>query len=254
MAKMASPGSALGEAVGNLIEDRILKLAKEVVEPKNWTANRQTLRNHTGSTHQIDIVISNEQGQPIILVEPKYLRYTKHNYDKGCRFCVAHERLRRTFPSIRKSIGILAGNWTEASVRLIESFGVEVYRIPFEHVADVMTGYGIPFRWHEKDTATPKRAWEKFCELTEADKADIGEKLTQPVQERIRNSIRNIVELDPNTPRRVKEIEVTVKTSEGEILLHSFTTVVDAIRELTRYMTDVDDLRSVQQPSGKSRP
>lgn len=36
-----------------------------------------------GTEYKIDAVIANHAMQPIILFESKYLRYTKHNRDKG---------------------------------------------------------------------------------------------------------------------------------------------------------------------------
>lgn len=188
-------------------------------------------------------VVSDPASQPVILIEPKYLRYKKHNWDKGSRLCIAHYSLRRTYPSIRKSIGVLAGEWTDASVQFIQSFGVETYRIPFDHIADTLEQYDIPFRWDEKDTQTPKEAWRRFGRLSTEEQKAMAAALTSPVRHLVAHSVETTLRSDPNAPRRVETVELSIKTSEGEYLVYSFNSVSEAIRRLLTFVTDVEDLQ-----------
>jgi hypothetical protein len=241
--EVTNPGSAVGEAIGKLIEADLTAAVREIAEPLNHSVKSRTLRNHLRNQHQIDIVVSDPASQPVILIEPKYLRYKKHNWDKGSRLCIAHYSLRRTYPSIRKSIGVLAGEWTDASVQFIQSFGVETYRIPFDHIADILEKHGIPFRWDEKDTQTPKEAWHQFCRLSAEEKKEIAAAITAPVRQPVIHSVETTLRSDPNAPRRVETVELSIRTSEGEHLVYSFRSVSEAIRRLLTFVTDVEDLQ-----------
>jgi len=236
--QVTNPGSAVGEAIGKLIEADLAAVIQTVAEPFNHSVESRTLRNHLRNQHQSD-----RASQPVILIEPKYLRYKKHNWDKGSRLCIAHYSLRRTYPSIRKSIGVLAGEWTDASVRFIQSFGVETYRIPFDHIADTLEQYDIPFRWDEKDTQTPKEAWRRFGRLSTEEQKAMAAALTSPVRHLVAHSVETTLRSDPNAPRRVETVELSIKTSEGEYLVYSFNSVSEAIRRLLTFVTDVEDLQ-----------
>jgi len=242
---VTNPGSALGEAVGKLIEADLAAAILQVAEAFNHSVRPMTLRNHMGNRHQIDTVVSDSEAKPIILIEPKYLRYKKHNWDKGSRLCIAHYSLRRTYPSIRKSIGVLAGEWTDASLRFIQSFGVETHRIPFNHIADVLEQHGIVFRWGEKDTWTPAQAWQRFCQLSEEERAEIAAATTDHVRQTVKQSVETTLRSDPNAPKRVEAVELSIRTSEGEHLVYSFDNVSGAIQRLLAFVTDIEDLRHI---------
>lgn len=243
--KVRHPGSALGEAIGKLIEVDLAAAVREVADSFNHSVHSMTLRNHMGNRHQIDTVVSDSEAKPVILIEPKYLRYKKHNWDKGSRLCIAHYSLRRTYPSIRKSIGVLAGEWTDASLRFIQSFGVETHRIPFNHIADVLEQYEITFRWDEKDTLTPAKAWQRFCQLTEDEQERIAATITNPVRQAVKQSVETTLRSDPNAPKRVEAVELSIRTSEGEHLVYSFDSVSEAIQRLLSFVKDIEDLRRI---------
>lgn len=128
--RVANPASALGEAVGKLFEAAVLQGLAEVVAARGHTIRPARLRNGTGNVYQIDAVVFDVDDNPVIIIDPKYIRYTKHNRDKGSWLCVAHYNLRKTFPTIRKSIAVLAGRWSAPSRALIRSFGVETLEVP----------------------------------------------------------------------------------------------------------------------------
>ena len=236
------PGSALGEAVGKLIEADLIRAAREVATPPGFSVLSTSLRNHMGNRHQIDGVVTDKEDNPVILIEPKYLRYKKHNWDKGSRLCIAHYSLRRTYRSIRKSIGVLAGRWTDNSIEFIQSFGVEVHRISFAHLVEVLAQHQITFQWGEKDMETPEQAWLQFCQLGEETHQDIARALTVPVRDAVQESLRTTLEWDPSSPRRVEAVELSIRTAEGEHLLYSFDKVSEAIQRLVDFVKDSDDV------------
>jgi len=243
--KVRQPGSALGEAIGKLIEMDSATDIRQVAESFDHSVHSMTLRNHLGNRHQIDTVVSDSEDNPVIPIEPKYLRYKKHNWDKGSRLCIAHYSLRRTYPSIRKSIGVLAGEWTDASLRFIQSFGVETHRIPFNNVADVLERYEVQFRWDEKDAQTPVKAWQRFCQLSEWEREGVAAAITDPVRQAVMQSVETTLRSDPNAPKRVEAVELSIRTSEGEHLVYSFDSVSEAIQHLLAFVKDIEDLRRI---------
>lgn len=132
---VANPGSTLGEAIGMLVELEVNRLLRPIAEengcvyitagpinPRTGRATKLLLKDAAGNEFQIDAVIANKRRQPLVLIESKYIRYTKHNRDKGSWVCTAHYSLRRTFPTIRKSIAVLVGNWSAPSKAMMKSF------------------------------------------------------------------------------------------------------------------------------------
>lgn len=236
------PGSALGEAVGKLIEDQIRQAVVEVSQPLSFRVSSSRLRNSLHNRHQIDIVISDGHGNPIILIEPKYLRYTKHNWDKGSRLCIAFHSLRRTHSSIRKTIAVLAGNWTDTSLAFIRSFGIEVYMIRFDHIVDVMAEYGVHFEWEERDDVAPGEAWATYQGLSTSEKNQIAQKLTQDVKPRVAQSVEDTLRQPELRHRRVASLELTVITDQNEVLVKSFPSVREMIQSLLDFQVEREDI------------
>ena len=119
---VARATSALGQEVGKLFESAVIESVRDEVESRDFSIRPARLRNGTGNTYQIDAIVFDADEQPVIIIDPKYIRYTKHNRDKGSWLCVAHYNLRKTHRSIRKSIAALAGRWSAPSKAMIQSF------------------------------------------------------------------------------------------------------------------------------------
>ncbi len=175
--EISNPAAALGQQVGQFFEDELVRSLRPLIEDHGYSIGPEKLRNGTGNMYQIDAVIRDSEGMPVILIDPKYIRYTKHNRDKGSWLCTAHYNLRKTYPSIRKTIAVLAGRWSETSLALIRSFGVEVVLLDFDHLVSALKGSGIEFEWGEKDRDTPRQSLEKFTNLTMPDRAALAQNL-----------------------------------------------------------------------------
>jgi hypothetical protein len=240
-----SPGSALGEYIGKLIEEQIAAITKEVSGRYNFTARKRILKNAWGSRHSIDMVIEDDDNKPLILIEPKYLRYTKHNWDKGSRLIAGYYNLKKTYRSIRKSIAVLAGNWTDTSISFLRAFGVEIYRIPFSKISDVLSAYGVPFEWEEKDDITPNMSLKKFGKLKKKIKSRIGQEIVEDIRGDFAKSIETTLTLDPSEPRAIGEVEILIKTKQGEFYLSTFENVNQALEYLIRLQRDIPDLRTI---------
>ena len=161
--RVSNPSSAIGEAVGKVFEFAVIESLREVVEDRGFDMHPARLTNGTGNTYQIDAVIFDENKAPVVIIEPKYIRYTKHNRDKGSWLCTAHYNLRKTYPTIRKSIAVLGGRWSDKSQALMESFGVHLFHVPFDNFVSALGERGIDFDWPEKGAGElPRQAWEAY--------------------------------------------------------------------------------------------
>jgi hypothetical protein len=238
-----SPGSALGEDIGSLVEGNIRKVIENESKKYGFRAVRRTLRNNLGSYHRIDIVVEDLKNNPIILIEPKYLRYKKHNWDS--RLVAGHYSLRKTYRSIRKSIAVLAGNWTDNSIYFLKNFGVEVYRIAFSTISDILNEYSVTFSWAEKDKETPERALRTFRALSKEVHEEIGERIVKIIEKDLRYSVKTTLSLDPSEARSIREVEVLIKTKQGEFYVSSFNNVTSAMQYLLRLQKDIPDLKTI---------
>lgn len=246
---VSNAASALGEAVGKLIETAIVEGLRAEVESRQHTIRPARLTNGSGNTYQIDAVIFDRDDNPVIIIDPKYIRYTKHNRDKGSWLCVAHYNLRKTYPTIRKSIAVLAGRWSAPSQALIRSFGVEILEVPFTDIVAALNSYGITFDWPERDRDTPRRAWETYERLNPSDRQAVARAITAGLLQQLRADVAQVLSTDLNQlPHRVSEVEILLKTDQDEMLLLRFDTAAAALAGLAQLTADRPDIGGLLQP------
>lgn len=242
--QVSNPSSALGEAVGKVFESAVIECLREEVETRGHTIRPARLTNGTGNTYQIDAVIFDKEGSPVIIIEPKYIRYTKHNRDKGSWLCTAHYNLRKTFPTIRKSIAVLGGRWSNPSQALMRSFGVQLFVVPFATFVSILDQRAVDFDWPERDAGEqPRQAWEAYSVLDEATRTRMGEELVADIQKDLNSAVVSVLETDvAGLPRRISSIEVLLKTEQDEMVLRTFGSVAEALAALTGYVVDRSDI------------
>ncbi|MBI2853210.1 MAG: hypothetical protein HYX84_09005 [Chloroflexi bacterium] len=246
---VANPSSALGEAVGKLFETAIIEGIKEAVEERGHSVRPARLKNGSGNVYQIDAVVFDQRGNPVIIIDPKYIRYTKHNRDKGSWLCVAHYNLRKTFPTIRKSIAVLAGRWSQPSKALVRSFGVEILELPFQKMVEVLAKWNISFNWSESDRLSSSQAWQDFEALSDATRTQIAFELAESILDHLRGDIIQVLETDlSGLSRRVSQVEVLLKTDQDETLLLTFNNVTNALEGMMRLVSDRADISDLLKP------
>lgn len=246
---VANPGSALGEAIGKLFETAILEGVRQEVEARKHTIRPAKLTNGSKNTYQIDAVVFDKDKNPVIMIDPKYIRYTKHNRDKGSWLCVAHYNLRKTYPSIRKSIAVLAGRWSEPSKSLIKSFGVEIIELPFSKMVETLKKWDIDFDWDESNRAGAKKAWQRFDSLPNNERHLIALELTKDIVEHLSADIIRVLETDLSSlQHRVSQVEILLKTDQDETLLLTFDNVVGALQGIARLVSDRSDISDMLKP------
>jgi hypothetical protein len=257
--RVANPDSTLGEAIGTLVELEVNRLLRPIAEengcvyvtggPTNVRTGKPTkllLRDSSGNEYQIDSVIANTRMQPLVLIESKYIRYTKHNRDKGSWVCTAHYSLRHTFPTIRKSIAILAGNWSGPSKALMESFDVSLFEVSFSKIVETLAQYGVDIRWEEKERERAELAWKMWSQLSNEQYSDIAHKLLLDIEPYLRESMK--VTLDTAVPREVSEVELIIETNLGESRYYIFNSI-DAAIEFLEGFDEQEVLNNEDGPS-----
>lgn len=249
------PASALGEAIGKIIEDEIERCLRPICEKRGYYYDRGgarsdvrngvklTMVNKSGNTYQLDAVIENSSGKPVIILESKYLRYKKHNRDKASWTCACHYSLRKSHSTIRKSIAVISGNWSKPAKAFMDSFGIELHEVPFDSMCKVLSDYGINFDWEEKDSKVPRKSWIAFRKLTDVQYKEIGMKLLAPIRMALIESVRTAIEGGEDWVKRIQQIELLLKTDRNEYFTSSFSSVGEAIQFLLKLQIDAPDLR-----------
>ncbi len=172
----------------------------------------------------------------MILVEYKYIRYTKHNRDKGSWICFAHNVLRQRYNSVRSSIAILAGSWSKPSLAMMKSRDVNVFLIPFNRIVSLLKPHGIRFDWGEKERHIALDAWLRYDALTAAEQLSIAEQMIEEVREPLREFIA--LTLDASVPREIDEVAVEMHTNIGELKRFEFLSVDDALQFIEDFSFD----------------
>ncbi len=244
-----NPGSALGEAIGAYMEtalnEYLVEFVKEYdchlvstgpINPQTGKHKKLLLYDNFGTAYNIDAVIANEAMQPLIIIEYKYIRYKKHNRDKGSWLCTAHNAIRKRYSSIRSSIAILAGNWSGTSRAMMQSHDINLFLIPFEKINDLLRVKDIEFDWGEKDRITAIESWKRYSSLSTGQRLQIAKDMIELVKPDLETAIHKI--LDDSIPREVDKVAVEVHTNIGEIKRFEFGTIQEALKFLKDFGFD----------------
>lgn len=235
-------GSALGEAIGNYLEVVLHEEIRKFLEGTEYhfmssigyNPNRKRryksvfLFDLAGTKYNLDGIIADSQNRPIVLLESKYIRYAKHNRDKGSWICNTHSQLKRAYPSIKGSISVLAGTWTESSLAMIRSFGFNYLVIPFKTIANIFAKYNIDLNWEENQPQKAMRAWALYsAALSEEDRQNIAIEMMEVIREGLLALLKSIL-IDKNQ-RRLKDFQIEVTSTTGEVILQRFGSVEELI-------------------------
>lgn len=242
--RIANPGAKLGQSIGvhmaKALDKRVLELCEEQnyrylysgVTVNGKTIKRLTLKDKYGEKYQVDGIIANLEMQPLAVFEYKYIRYAKHNNDKGSWICRTNSAIRSYYPSIRTFFAILAGNWTPASITKIKNSGVAVHVVHFDDIATILEGLDIPFRWEEDDRDTAVHAYRTYEDKPEEVKEEIGEMMIHDIRSDLLDAVREI--LDPQHASSFGKITMRYHSNLGEVVEVEFTdktAAIEAIRD-----------------------
>jgi hypothetical protein len=150
--KVTNPGSAIGEAIGASMGNALSQKLREIADTHGChylrsgvrptksgsVAKKLLMSDNYGNEYDIDGVLANEHMQPLSIFESKYIRYKKHNRDKGSWICTAHSAVKRRYHSIRSSIAVLAGSWSGSSQAMMQSNDINLFLIPFDYICELL--------------------------------------------------------------------------------------------------------------------
>lgn len=250
--EVTNGGSAIGEAIGDLLETQVHQTFEEIANKKHFCFHRSLgttkggkkskkllLSDEFGNEYNMDGLVTDKAGHPMILIESKYIRYKKHNRDKASWICNAHSAVRRNYPSIRSSIAVLAGNWSKSSLEMLESYGVKYFMVPFDQICRILDDYGVDFEWEENDYAKALKAWKDFSALSDAKKEQIGSKMIAIVKDDLVKYVKNI--LGDKPIRKLKKIVIELHTNKNEVFKHVFDSKEDASEFLSEFDNKFDE-------------
>jgi hypothetical protein len=190
------------------------------VNPKTGKGTKLLMFDEFGTRYSIDGVILNETNQPLVLLESKYIRYKKHNRDKGSWICHAHGEVRRFYPSIRSSVAVLAGNWSKTSLTMITSHNINVFLVPFERLVEVLAKRGIDFEWGEKDRHLAVEAWKRYNALEPREVDLIGDEIIQSIKKPLAELLEKTLSND--VPREIQRVAIEIHSNLGEVKRFEF--------------------------------
>jgi hypothetical protein len=235
-----NPGSAIGEAIGAEMEKSLNSFLTKLVEDRGYhflskspllnaegKPKKLLMYDKFGTEYNIDSVIANASMQPIVLLESKYIRYKKHNRDKGSWVCTAHPAIRRRYASIRSSIAVLAGSWSSSSIAMMKSYDINIFLIPFQRICDLLEGFGINFDWDEKDRDAASLAWETYSHLSLENRASVGAEMIAGIKANLSERVLRI--LDDQAEREIERVTLELHSNLGEVKTYDFPEVSEAI-------------------------
>lgn len=241
-----NPGSAFGQAIGNMFQERVEKIQREVVESGGYRyySGKDPLPGYKGTTlrikdrkgheWQIDSAVIDQRDNVVIIGEIKYIQRAKHVTDKGSWICNCHSLLRQTYPTIRASIAVLAGGWSKPALKMIRDCGTEVFYVPYEELVKGFSEKGITINWTDEGSATTSQeAWNAFSLWSEDEKEEVADKIVQSIASPLAERIEKI--LTDTTPRTVQSAEVSIKTNKGETIFKAFDTLQQAQEFQSRF-------------------
>lgn len=230
-----SPASSLGQWIGSIVssgvtavlddicnEDEGLRLAR----PKPGR-KQTTLPNVRGQEREIDDILENASGEPIVLSESKWLKDARHLNDKGAWIALMSE-VKQANPTVKGAISILAGPWSAGGNVEALNKVVRVIPITTEEVYNLLADFGIHIEINTERNIykNPEEPLDKLLSLALHHATEgvniilsMGVELVSRHKAHIKQAIDEIKQLPSNMDMveldTIEEVAVTYKTTEG---------------------------------------
>lgn len=176
-----SPAHQFGQIIGGLLEDVVLpQLNAFCAENSLYLDYQKNIRkarggkkvswfDSYGNKHDLDFVIEKggtdeKIGSPLAFIESAWRRYTKHSKNKAQEIQGAILPLAEKYRWNNLFLGaVLAGEFTESSLKQLESMGFQVLYFPYESLVKSFAAAGVDIAFDE-DTEDEvfKRAVEEI--------------------------------------------------------------------------------------------
>ncbi len=261
-----SPSHKLGEYIGDFFEDSIVKYLSDQI-PKDYYLDYRHERiarkggkevigiDKDGNKHKLDIVIERNgseraKGTIKAFIEMAWRRYKKHSKNKVQEISGAIIPLINTYArEMPFYAAILSGEFTENSIKQLESQGFYVLYFTYEEMCAVFESINVSIHWGEKtsedylqgiidqmpeknssnyvalQTAFLTQQHEKLQGLTNALLISLNQKVTeivvsplhgtQNILYSINDALTYINTYDENNTVPILRYEITVKYNTG---------------------------------------
>jgi hypothetical protein len=187
----------LGQIIGESLENAIEPFLREFANKHNLYFDKKEYRPARSGTkltwtdinqnkHDLDFVFEkggteNQIGTPVAFIECAWRRYTKHSRNKAQEIQGAIIPLFEKYKKTNPFIGvILAGEFTENSLKQLKSLGFSILYFPYEKIVNAFRLMGIDVYFEESTEETyfakQLQLWEK---LTEIQKTTVYKEITE---------------------------------------------------------------------------
>lgn len=243
-----SPAHRFGQIIGELLEKATIERIRPIAEsnamyldythPRLARENRANVRvpDTLGNYHNLDIVLEeggseSEIGNIRAFIEVAWRRYTKHSKNKAQEISSAVLGCAKAYADSSPFLGtVLAGEFTDTSLKQLRSQGFVVVHFSMEAVVIAFEAVGINAYWEEStDEAQIQREVDKYNSLSDSDIRKIEDRLFEQEEAsfeefkaRLCNSLK----------RRVKTIEVRPLWGE-EVQFTAVNDATDYIENVT---------------------
>lgn len=175
-----SPPHKFGQIIGNLLEEIIQPILQEYCDEKglylDFGGRKREARKTKniiwtdayGNEHDLDFVIEKDgsdlkTGQPLAFIECAWRRYTKHSRNKAQEIQGAILPLAEKYEKMAPFLGIvLAGEFTEGSLRQLKSRGFKILHFPYSMIIDAFAKEGIDIKF---DESTPDKEFSRCIDI-----------------------------------------------------------------------------------------
>ena len=135
--------------------------------------------------------------------------------------------IRQTFPTIRASIAMLAGRWSDNSRKMLRDAGTDIFFVPYEYVVRAFLEKRITIDWTDAESHVASQiAWDAFCQLERRDLEEITSDIVRQIEEPLKMHVEGI--LNDEVKRKIVKVEITIKTNKGETLNNQLSNIEEA--------------------------
>jgi len=243
-----APGHLLGQIIGNVLEDSIEPLIREIAAAHDLYFDKKgprpsrsgvkmTWMDGLGNKHDLDFVLERggspeEVGKPAAFIESAWRRYTKHSRAKAQEIQGALLPLLLHYSNVKPFAGaVVAGNWTKGALQQMRSSGFSVLHIGYQEIVEAFASFGIDV---DADETTPddhlREQVDAYRQLSVEEREQLAERLVSSASEEY---MRFAAELKDALTRKV--VRVVVLPLSGSAM--EFAKLEDAITAVADFNT-----------------
>lgn len=220
----SSPAHRFGQIIGELLEVATVEKVRPIVEKHQMyldyihprPARNNTRKIHVqdtlGNYHDLDLVVEeggseDVLGTPRAFIEVAWRRYTKHSKNKAQEISSAVLACARKYADNSPFIGtVLAGEFTDNSLKQLRSQGFVVVHFTRQAVIDAFRKVGINASWQEN---TPENEIQQEVEKYDSLKPEDIEKIKQSLFDQQKDAFHTFTNvLDASLERKIEAITV----------------------------------------------